>query len=115
MVKKFLLLLIVLLSMSSIVLALGTSESLLSNSRYDGRVNLFLATHDSMLNFLIPAIMLFVCLVTFAIDFGTVGVSGVATLSLALLWLLGIVYLNWFSLMTFAVMMVILIFKINSK
>jgi hypothetical protein len=95
------------------VAALDTNEHVFEALRFDGRVNYFLATHDSMLNFLVPGILLLVCLVSFAIDFGTVGVSAVAVLALGLMSLLGIIYVNWVSYIAFAVMIGVIIFRIN--
>jgi hypothetical protein len=106
-------LLYLLLLISLINIAYAATQNQFAAETYDGRQSVFLGTHDSMLNFLIPAILLFVVLVSFAVDFGTVGVSAVSVFSLFLLWVIGIIYLNVASLTTFILMMVILIFKIS--
>ena len=112
---KKILILLMLLTLTSIAFALDTSVTLVDKDIYDGRINMFLSSHDNMLAFLIPAIMLFVCLVSFATDFGTVGVSSVSAFALFLLWIIGIVYINWISLLTFIIMVVILTIKISKK
>ena len=113
--KRLLLILLLMISLALSVQAYDSSEHLLKVTTYDGRQNMFLSTHDSMLNFLIPAIMLFVVLVSFAVDYGTVGVTSMALLSLVLLRVIGIIYVDIVSFSAFIVMMIILILKINQK
>lgn len=113
--KHHIIIMMLLLSLTSVAYAatLDSSEHVLDISNHDARVNRFLENRDSMLNFLIPAIMLLVTLVSFAIDFGTVGVSGVCVVSLVFMTWLGIVYISTGWLIAFVIIIAVMIFKIN--
>jgi hypothetical protein len=68
---------------------------------------------SARISMILPALLLAVCLICFAIDFGATGVSFASMGSLVILYLLQIVYVNPVSLVSFVVMTGILIFKIS--
>ena len=104
---NILMLMLVLLSGSVLAADLVDSDA------HDYSVNEFLGSSSNMLGLLIPAILLVVTIVTFAIDFGTVGVSAAAAASLVILFFLQIVYLNPVSLISFIIIVAIMIYKMQ--
>ena len=113
-IRHYFLLLIMALSIAQIVWAVDISGNVLIESlRHDFRANLFLSSTSMKASFLIPAIMLVVCLVCFAIDFGVVGVSAVSIVALFILFLLRIVYINPLSLIAFGIMVGIMIYRLT--
>lgn len=104
---NILILMLVLLSASVFAIDLVDSES------HDYSINEFLGSSSNMLGLLIPAILLVVTIITFAIDFGTVGVSAAAATSLIILYFLQIVYINPISLISFIIIVGIMIYKMQ--
>jgi hypothetical protein len=94
-----------------VVLASATEHVLVAD-KYDGRINDFLS-QGNMLNFLVPAILLLVCIVTFFIDFGAIPVTVASIVALVFMNIIGIVYFSWVSFTAFAAMIVIIAAKMQ--
>lgn len=94
------------------VVLVSAAEHLLVADTYDGRINDFLS-QGNMLNFLVPAILLLICIVTFFIDFGAIPVTIAAIVALVFMNILGIVYFSWISFTAFAAMIVIIAAKMQ--
>ena len=89
------------------------SQTLADSDFIDGVVNEFFTSDSNRLGLLIPAILLVVTIICFSIDFGAVGVSAASALSLLVLFMLKIVYFHPFSLASFILIIVIMIYKIS--
>ena len=75
--------------------------------------NGFLDNDDNKVAMLIPAILLVITIIMFAVDFGAVGVSASSICALLLLYFLGIVHFEIVSLTSLIIMIIIMIYKIN--
>jgi len=74
--------------------------------------NVFLEDSDSQLTMLIPTFLLIISIVSFALDFGTVGVVTAAMLGLTASFFIGFLALNVISITSFIVMGGMLIYKL---
>ena len=107
------LLALILASVFAIAATISDDESLFDNHDEDLSINTFLDTSSNKLGLLIPAILLVVTIVMFAIDFGAVGVGITSALSLVILYKLGIIYINVISLSGFIIIIAIVLYKIS--
>lgn len=110
--NKINILMIVLLSLIAVSPVFAVS-SILEQESHDYSINEFLSTSSNKLGLLIPAILLAVTIITFAIDFGTVGVSSASSASLVVLYFLKIVYINPISLISFIIIIGIMSYKMQ--
>jgi len=88
-------------------------DTLIDNEPLDYVSNQFLDDDNTKLGMLIPAILLVVTIIMFAVDFGAVGVAGSSVCALLLLYMLKIIYLNPVSLISFIIIVIIMIYKIQ--
>lgn len=98
---------ITLISMTSVLATI-----LIDQEAYDNTSNAFLNAQNSKLSWLLPAVMLVICITMAMIDFGTIGVTIGSMLSLVILYWIGVVYITPITLISFVVMSIILVFKL---
>lgn len=89
-------------------------NTLIDKEEMDFRTNIFTSTEQQALGSLIPFVLLIVCLVSFMIDFGTVGVTFGSMLGLVASTSIGIINIGIPQVIAFCVMGAILIFKLRS-
>lgn len=102
---------LILMLLLSIQVVIGAT--VVGTDRIDGRTNGLLSTSSNKLGFLIPAIMLAVTIICFAIDFGATGVSMASAISLLVLYLMRIIYIDIVSLASFIIIIIIMVYKIS--
>lgn len=88
-------------------------DTLIGDDVIDYKVNTLLSSRTNKISMLIPALMLTICIISFATDYGTVGVTAASMGSLVIISLLGFIYINPVSLISFVIMIGIIIFKLT--
>ncbi len=109
--KRIIFLLLLFCVMMQGVLALNT---LIDKEEMDFRESIFTSTEQQSLGSLIPFILLLVCIVSFMIDFGTVGVTFGSIIALVATVTAGLVNIGMPQVVAFCVMGGILIFKLRT-
>ena len=89
------------------------TTTLTDTESFNGRVNTLLSDNSTKLGLLFPVMLLFVTMICFAIDFGTMGVGITSIATLILLYLFKIVYFNPVWLTSLIIIIVIMLVKIN--
>lgn len=113
MVKKINILSIVALIMIMMPFVYSEEGTLFdSDTLYTPR-NEFLSSQDNKLSLLIPALMLMISIVAFAIDFGVVGVVLGCVGGLFVCFLLGIIAISVTSIISLTIMGGIILFKVT--
>jgi len=108
--KKFNIILSIMFLLS---ISMVFAEDIIDTDRHSYISNNFIDDDNNMVGFLIPAILLTITLITFAIDFGTVGVSLASITSMILLYFLHIIYLNPINLTSLVIIIGIMIYKMQ--
>lgn len=113
MFKNSLLLALVLLTFLNIAFAdYGQGDMTEEAVLYDNP-NPLMATDSGRISLIIPAILIIVAIVSFAIDFGSVGVTASCMIALILLGAIGIVAISWYSITAMVILGGILMFKLS--
>ena len=110
--KNMIVFIFLILSILSMGIVFGV-DNLAEKDGHSYAINTFLDNNDDMLGLLVPAILLTITLITFAIDFGTVGVSAASLASLIILYYMNIIYINPVNLVSFIIIIGIMMYKMQ--
>jgi len=109
--NKIFLYLFLLSILSSNIFAL--EEVLVGADTIDGRTNKFLESDENKLAMIIPATMLIVALIFFAIDFGSIGVIAALLFGLMFVNLIGLLAISVSSIICGTIMGALLLYKLT--
>ena len=106
--KQIYILILMIIMVNMIVYAVEVENRVI-----DYKINTFLDSNNNMLGLLIPALLLLITLITFSIDFGTVGVSMASVAGLIVLYFMNVIYINVASLTSFVIIIGIMVYKMQ--
>jgi len=94
--------------------AFAIDEFIIDSASFEDKENAFLNDKESRLAMIVPAMFVIVSIIFFMLDFGAIGVILGSTLGLVICVLVGIVMLDWVTLLSFITLAGILIYKIGN-
>jgi len=94
--------------------AFAIDEFIIDSASFEDKDNAFLNDNESRMAMIIPAMFVILSIIFFMLDFGAVGVILGSVFGLAICVLVGIVMLDWVTILSFITLAGILIYKIGN-
>jgi len=104
----------VLFMVLSLSVAFALDEFIIDSASFEDKENAFLSDKESRMAMIVPALFVIVSIIFFMLDFGAVGVILGSTLGLVICVLVGIVMMDWVTVLSFITLAGILIYKIGN-